>query len=74
MNFITFHDKTTYQLSAVMKTNATSLLDAACEAAFRSVSLKEDVTVVPSVLARAVIASTGWKRGSGGLHIYDATH
>ena len=49
----------TYPLSAVMKTKATSLPLAACAAALRSVSLSEDETVVSSVLARVVIASTG---------------
>lgn len=50
-----------YPLSAVMKTSAASLLAAALAAPVRSVSLREGVTMVPSFLARAVIASTGYK-------------
>lgn len=53
-------DVKAYPLSAVMKTNATSLPLAAFAAPVRSVSVSEDVTVVPSLFARAVIASMGW--------------
>jgi hypothetical protein len=45
--------------SAVIKTRATSLPDATVAAAARSVSLSEDVTVLPSWAARAVMASRG---------------
>ena len=50
----------TYPLSAVMKTKATSFPDAAFIAAFVSVSLKDDVTSVPSAEARFEMASTGY--------------
>lgn len=43
-----------------MKTSATVLPLAALAAPVRSVSLSDVVTVVPSVLARAVIASEGY--------------
>ena len=44
-----------------MKTNAMSLPAAACAAACKSVSLKEEETTVPSALARSVIASMGYR-------------
>ena len=49
-----------YPLSAFMKTNATSFPVAALAAPVRSVSLSDVVTVVPSALARAVMASEGY--------------
>lgn len=45
--------------SAVMKTIATSFPDAVLAAADKSVSFKDEKTVVPSVADRAVIASSG---------------
>lgn len=43
-----------------MKTKATSAPVAAFAAPVKSVSLREDVTFVPSALARALIPSTGY--------------
>ena len=43
-----------------MKTNATSLPEAALLAPFVSVSLRDDVMTVPSVFDLFVIASKGW--------------
>ena len=48
-----------HPLSAVINTRATSLLAAALAAPVKSVSLREDVTVIPDCFALAVMASTG---------------
>ena len=56
--------RVTHPLSAVMKTKATSLPVATRAAVERSVSLREEDTTVPSVLARDVMASRGWKAWS----------
>ena len=50
----------THPLSAVMKTRAMSLPAAAFAAPVKSVSLRDEVTVVPSCFALVVIASTGY--------------
>lgn len=66
---------TTHPLSAVMKTKATSALVAVLAADARSVSLKEDLTVVPSAFARVVIASTGYREVCAmSLHIEQVNH
>lgn len=49
-------------LSAVINTRATSFPDAADLAELRSVSLREDVTDVPSVLALDDIAERGYNK------------
>ena len=51
----------THPLSAVINTKATSAPVAVLAADARSVSLKEDLTVVPSAFARVVMASTGYR-------------
>ena len=50
----------THPLSAVMKTRAMSLPAAAFAAPVKSVSLRDEVTVVPSCFALVVMASTGY--------------
>ena len=52
-----------------MKTRATDFPDAALAAPVRSVSLSEVVTVVPSALARVVMASEGYDLVSIVLYI-----
>lgn len=46
----------------VINTNATSFPEAAVAAAFKSVSLKEEAMVVPSVRALVLMASRGYPR------------
>lgn len=55
------------------KTRATLFPDAAAAAAFRSVSLKDEETTVPSALERFVIASTGYKGVSIRMRRYIGT-